>query len=91
MVNPPNLLKVVLFTFNIILIESIYVLLKLLFENWNKSKFGVGIEEIMKSNFMENPPNLLKFVHFTFNIPLINRIYLSTFPSYYLKIEKKKI
>ena len=25
----------------------------------------------MKSNFMENPPNLLKFVHFTFNIIII--------------------
>ena len=74
MVNPPNLLKVVLFTFNIIVIESIQVLFKLLFENWNKSKFGGGTEEVMKSNFMETPPNLLKFVHFTFNIVIIGSI-----------------
>ena len=46
MVNPPNLLKVLLFTFNIIIIRSILVLFKL-FENWNKSKFGGGIEEVM--------------------------------------------
>ena len=74
MVNPPNLLKVVLFTFNIIVIESIQVLFKLLFENWNKSKFGGGIETVKKSNCMKTPPNLLKFVHFTFNIIIIGSI-----------------
>ena len=40
MVNPPNLPKAVLFTFNIVVIESIKVLFKLLFEIWNKSNFG---------------------------------------------------
>ena len=74
MVIPPNLPKVVLFTFNIIVIESIKVLFKLLFEICNKSKFGGGIEEVMKSNFMETPPNLLKFVYFTFNIIIIGSI-----------------
>ena len=36
LVNPPNLFFV-LFTFNVIIIESIQVLFKLLFESWNKS------------------------------------------------------
>ena len=74
MVNPPNLLKVVLFTFNIIVIKSIQVLFKLLFENWNKSTFWGGIEEVMKSNFVETPTDLLKFVHFTFNIITLGSI-----------------
>ena len=38
------------------------------------SKFGGGIEECMKSNFMVNPPNLLKVVLFTFNIIVIESI-----------------
>ena len=74
MVNPTNILKVVLFTFNIIVIESISVLLKLLFDNRNKSKFGGVIEEVMRSNFTETPPDHLKFVHFTFNIIIVGSI-----------------
>ena len=35
---------------------------------------GGGTEEVMKSNFMETPPNLLKFVHFTINIIIIGSI-----------------
>ena len=37
-------------------------------------KFGGGIEECMKSNFMINPPNLLKVVLFTFNMIVIESI-----------------
>ena len=74
MVNPPNLLKGLLFTFNIIILRSILVLFKLLFENWNKSKFEGGIEYFMKSNFMETPPNLHKFAHFIINIIILGSI-----------------
>ena len=38
------------------------------------SKFGGGIEEWMKPNFMVNPPNPLKVVPFTFNVIVIEFI-----------------
>ena len=38
------------------------------------SKFGGGIEECMKSNFMVNSPNLPEVVLFTFNIIVIESI-----------------